>query len=66
VKFQALLLSFLFNFVIDIHLYIQYCSVTLQPYSTDVCVPISNLPEVIVRTKEMIKEAGIIGKIQSC
>lgn len=32
-----------------------------KPYSTDVCVPISNLPEVIVRTKEMIKEAGIIG-----
>ncbi|WAR12916.1 LDHD-like protein [Mya arenaria] len=34
-----------------------------KPYSTDVCVPISNLPEVIVRTKEMIKEAGIIGPI---
>ena len=31
-------------------------------YSTDVCVPVSNLPEVIIKTKEMIDEAGIIGK----
>ncbi|XP_060589716.1 probable D-lactate dehydrogenase, mitochondrial isoform X3 [Ruditapes philippinarum] len=34
-----------------------------KPYSTDVCVPVSNLPEVIVRTKEMINEAGIVGPI---
>ncbi|KAL3860695.1 hypothetical protein ACJMK2_010786 [Sinanodonta woodiana] len=34
-----------------------------KPYSTDVCVPISSLPKVITRTKEMIKEAGIIGKL---
>ncbi|KAK3608029.1 hypothetical protein CHS0354_031015 [Potamilus streckersoni] len=34
-----------------------------KPYSTDVCVPISNLPKVITRTKEMIQEAGIIGPI---
>lgn len=34
-----------------------------KPYSTDVCVPVSKLPEVVVRTKEMIKEAGIIGPI---
>ena len=33
-----------------------------KPYSTDVCVPVSNLPEVIIKTKEMIDEAGIIGK----
>ena len=33
-----------------------------KPYSTDVCVPISNLPEVIVKTKKMIDEAGLIGK----
>ncbi|XP_052229787.1 probable D-lactate dehydrogenase, mitochondrial isoform X1 [Dreissena polymorpha] len=32
-----------------------------KPYSTDVCVPISNLPQVVVRTKQMITEAGIIG-----
>ncbi|BFZ12555.1 hypothetical protein BsWGS_15595 [Bradybaena similaris] len=34
-----------------------------RPYSTDVCVPISNLPEVIVKTKEMITEAGVHGPI---
>ena len=33
-----------------------------KPHSTDVCVPVSNLPEVIIKTKEMIDEAGIIGK----
>lgn len=32
-----------------------------KPYSTDVCVPVSKLPEVIVKTKEMIDEAGIVG-----
>ncbi|XP_033753803.1 probable D-lactate dehydrogenase, mitochondrial isoform X1 [Pecten maximus] len=31
-----------------------------KPYSTDVCVPISNLPEVIVRSKEAIQKAGVI------
>ena len=34
-----------------------------QPYSTDVCVPISHLPEVILKAKEMIKKAGLIGKL---
>ncbi|XP_033753806.1 probable D-lactate dehydrogenase, mitochondrial isoform X2 [Pecten maximus] len=34
-----------------------------KPYSTDVCVPISNLPEVIVRSKEAIQKAGVIGPI---
>ncbi|XP_005108354.1 probable D-lactate dehydrogenase, mitochondrial [Aplysia californica] len=34
-----------------------------KPYSTDVCVPISHLPDVIVKTKEMIKEANVIGPI---
>lgn len=34
-----------------------------KPYSTDVCVPISNLPEVIVRSKEAIQKAGVVGPI---
>ncbi|KAK7498890.1 hypothetical protein BaRGS_00009982 [Batillaria attramentaria] len=34
-----------------------------KPYSTDVCVPISHLPEVIVKSKEMIKNAGLTGPI---
>ena len=33
----------------------------VKPYSTDVCVPVSRLPEVIVKTKQMIKDAGVIG-----
>ncbi|XP_076448799.1 putative D-lactate dehydrogenase, mitochondrial [Babylonia areolata] len=32
-----------------------------KPYSTDVCVPISNLPEVIIKSKEMIQNANLIG-----
>ena len=27
------------------------------------CVPISHLPEVILKAKEMIKKAGLIGKL---
>ncbi|KAL5021434.1 hypothetical protein ScPMuIL_000589 [Solemya velum] len=34
-----------------------------KPYSTDVCVPISKLAEVIVKTKEEIDKAGVIGPI---
>jgi len=34
-----------------------------KPYSTDVCVPISALPEVLIQTKEMITKAGVIGPI---
>lgn len=34
-----------------------------KPYSTDVCVPISNLPEIIMETKEDIKNSGMIGPI---
>ena len=37
-----------------------------KPYSTDVCVPVSKLPEVIVKTKQMIDEAGIIGEKGIC
>ncbi|ESO82875.1 hypothetical protein LOTGIDRAFT_229861 [Lottia gigantea] len=44
---------------------IVYACMALQPgskpYSTDVCVPISRLPDVIVRSKELIDAAGIIG-----
>ncbi|XP_062593028.1 probable D-lactate dehydrogenase, mitochondrial isoform X1 [Saccostrea cucullata] len=32
-----------------------------KPYSTDVCVPVSNLPQVVVESKKYIDEAGIIG-----
>ncbi|GAB1603579.1 probable D-lactate dehydrogenase, mitochondrial isoform X1 [Argonauta hians] len=34
-----------------------------KPYSTDVCVPITHLPEIIVETKEDIKNSGMIGPI---
>ncbi|XP_041375603.1 probable D-lactate dehydrogenase, mitochondrial isoform X1 [Gigantopelta aegis] len=34
-----------------------------KPYSTDVCVPISKLPELIIKTKQLIKDAGVIGPI---
>ncbi|XP_064610361.1 probable D-lactate dehydrogenase, mitochondrial [Liolophura sinensis] len=46
---------------------IVYASMALKkgskPYSTDVCVPISHLPEVIVKTKEDIAESGVVGPI---
>lgn len=32
-----------------------------KPYTTDVCVPISKLPEIILKTKEMIKQNNLIG-----
>ncbi|KAH9515656.1 hypothetical protein Btru_011655 [Bulinus truncatus] len=32
-----------------------------KPYSTDICVPISHLPEVIVKTKQWIVEANVLG-----
>lgn len=34
-----------------------------KPYSTDVCVPISRLPEIITRSKEEISKAGVCGPI---
>ncbi|XP_048254771.1 probable D-lactate dehydrogenase, mitochondrial isoform X2 [Haliotis rufescens] len=36
-----------------------------KPYSTDVCVPISRLPEVILKSKDFINEAGVIAPIIS-
>lgn len=30
---------------------------------TDVCVPISNLTEIILKTEEDIKESGILGML---
>ncbi|KAL8618067.1 hypothetical protein ACOMHN_044637 [Nucella lapillus] len=42
-----------------------YAAIALVPgskaYSTDVCVPVSNLPEAVLKTKEMIKKAKIVG-----
>ncbi|WWC93158.1 uncharacterized protein L201_008125 [Kwoniella dendrophila CBS 6074] len=32
-------------------------------YSTDVCVPVSNLPKLVKQTKEDLKENGIVGPI---
>lgn len=32
-----------------------------QSYSTDVCVPISRLPEILVQAKEDMKTSGITG-----
>ncbi|XP_032178984.1 probable D-lactate dehydrogenase, mitochondrial isoform X5 [Mustela erminea] len=34
-----------------------------QGYSTDVCVPISRLPEILVQTKEDLKASGLTGCI---
>jgi D-lactate dehydrogenase (cytochrome) len=33
--------------------------------TTDACVPISKLPEMLIRTREDIDEAGLTGMIQS-
>ncbi|XP_029641647.1 probable D-lactate dehydrogenase, mitochondrial isoform X2 [Octopus sinensis] len=44
-----------------------YACLALRPgskaYSTDVCVPISHLPEIIVETKKDIEESGMTGFI---
>ncbi|XP_062032122.1 probable D-lactate dehydrogenase, mitochondrial [Lepus europaeus] len=44
-----------------------YAVLALRPgckgYSTDVCVPISRLPEILVRTKEELKASGLTGAI---
>ncbi|KAM9192355.1 putative D-lactate dehydrogenase, mitochondrial isoform 2-T2 [Dugong dugon] len=44
-----------------------YAVLALRPgckgYSTDVCVPISRLPEILVRTKEDLKASGLTGAI---
>lgn len=32
-----------------------------QGYSTDVCVPISRLPEILVHAKEKLKASGLTG-----
>ncbi|KAL2762142.1 putative D-lactate dehydrogenase, mitochondrial isoform 2 precursor, partial [Daubentonia madagascariensis] len=44
-----------------------YSILALRPgskgYSTDVCVPISRLPEIVVQTKEDLKASGLTGGI---
>ncbi|XP_047384264.1 probable D-lactate dehydrogenase, mitochondrial [Sciurus carolinensis] len=44
-----------------------YALLALSPgckgYSTDVCVPISRLPEILVQTKEELKTSGLTGGI---
>lgn len=44
-----------------------YAALALRPgckgYATDVCVPISRLPEILVQTKEDLKASGLTGAI---
>ncbi|XP_036296358.2 probable D-lactate dehydrogenase, mitochondrial [Pipistrellus kuhlii] len=44
-----------------------YAALALRPgckgYATDVCVPISRLPEILVQTKEDLKASGLTGTI---
>ncbi|XP_059856822.1 probable D-lactate dehydrogenase, mitochondrial isoform X3 [Delphinus delphis] len=44
-----------------------YAALALRPgckgYSTDVCVPISRLPEILVQTKEDLQASGLTGTI---
>ncbi|XP_049720910.1 probable D-lactate dehydrogenase, mitochondrial isoform X1 [Elephas maximus indicus] len=46
---------------------VWYAVLALRPgckgYSTDVCVPISRLPEILVQTKEDLKASGLTGAI---
>jgi hypothetical protein len=35
--------------------------VCVKPFITDICVPISHLPEVIVQTKEDIMKSSLVG-----
>ncbi|KAM5208508.1 putative D-lactate dehydrogenase, mitochondrial [Hipposideros larvatus] len=46
---------------------VWYAILALRPgckgYSTDVCVPISRLPEILVQTKEDLKASGLTGAI---
>lgn len=35
----------------------------IQAYSTDVCVPISRLPEIVVETKEELKASKLTGSV---
>ncbi len=39
--------------------------ILLQAYSTDVCVPISRLPQIIVETKEDLIRNNITGSLPS-
>lgn len=40
----------------------MFVSILFQGVSTDVCVPISRLPEIIVETKEDIMASNLIGE----
>lgn len=43
----------------------SFCSSFLQCISTDVCVPISKLTEMIIETQQDIKDAKVFGML-SC
>lgn len=38
------------------------CVFVPQAYATDVCVPLSRLPQIIVEAKEDLIESGLIGE----
>lgn len=38
------------------------CVVVPQAYATDVCVPLSRLPQIVVETKEDLIENGLTGE----
>lgn len=40
--------------------------VCVQAYSTDVCVPLSRLPQIIVETKEDLIENKLTGEQKHC
>ena len=51
--------------LIHVHLYLysfSLCVLLAQGVSTDVCVPISRLPEIIVETKEDIIASNLVGE----
>ena len=59
-KFEAL------SFTIFRHK-LYYAGLSMRPgcraITTDACVPISKLPEMLIKTREDIDEAGLTGKI---
>ena len=49
---------------------LYYASINLKPghrsVTTDACVPVSNLPEMIMKTREDIDKSGVTGNDESC
>ena len=51
---------------IRLHQKLSYkeCVCVLQAYATDVCVPLSRLPQIIVETKQDLMENRLTGELQ--